>query len=255
VNPRDLAAAPCVEDGVLFCGTSLDDLWALERARAKEVAASEKTSLQWAQKRDDRDYWARTALLEGDMGAASPFTYFDETIGALRSVRVAIILPGDSTLEKLMNDEKYSDRVDKLYQAGALVALKKHEEPFDLLLVSLDVDLKSGKLPKVEGGLARLQEQGRVVLWEPFVNQALETSTAVLGEDEASVALRKKHAIFWRTPCGPRYAGKDPDVVDDIPRVQLGSANSFRVHPEVLEASNKRAAARQEARRLGRRRR
>ena len=57
------------------------------------------------------------------MGAASPFTYFDETIGALRSVRVAIILPGDSTLEKLMNDEKYSDRVDKLYQAGALVAL------------------------------------------------------------------------------------------------------------------------------------
>jgi hypothetical protein len=89
------------------------------------------------------------------------------------------------------------------------------------------------------------------VLWEPFVNEVLETSTPVFGEDEASVALRKKHAIFWRTPCRADY--ENPDVVDGIPRVKLGTRRSFEVDPEVLEASNRREAARRAAKGRGRR--
>ena len=102
--------------------------------------------------------------------------------------------------------------------------------------------------------LSRLQERGLVVLWEPFVNEVLETSTPVFGEDEASVKLRKKHAIYRRKPCSAAY--KNPDVVDGIPCMRLGSTRSFEVHPDVLEASDRRAAARLDASRgPGRRRR
>ena len=214
------------------------------------MAASVKKSLQWAQKRDDRAGWARAALLEADMGSASPFTYFDETTGELRSVRVALVLPGDSSLEKLMNDETYRDQVDALYRAGAVVAFDRKQDPFDILLVSEDINLRD----RIQcAGIGGLQERGLILLWEPFVNEALETSTPVFGEDEASVALRKKHAIFWRTPkTGKQRTDQKPtDVVDGIPRVPLGNATSFRVRPEVLEASDRRAAARRAAKGRG----
>ena len=94
------------------------------------------------------------------------------------------------------------------------------------------------------------------MLWEPFVNEALEKSTPVFGEDKASVKLRKKHAIFWRTPKTDKRKRKGaatPDVVDGIPRVELGSSHSFRVHPDVLSASDDRVAARRAAIGRGRR--
>ena len=186
------------------------------------------------------------------MGAASPFTYLDETIGAVRSVTVAIVLPGDSTLEKLMNDELYRDRVDALYRAGALVAFDRQRDPFDIFLVSEDIDLRDRLRC---AGLYELQEQGLIVLWEPFIKEALETSTPVFGEDEASVKLRKKHAIYWRTPkTGPQRNDQKPaEVVDGIPRVPLGSSHSFRVRPDVLSASDDRVAARRAAKGRGRR--
>ena len=89
------------------------------------------------------------------------------------------------------------------------------------------------------------------MLWGPFVDEALAASTAVLGEDEASVKLRKKHAIYRRKPCSAAY--KNPDVVDGIPCMRLGSTRSFEVHPDVLEASDRRAAARRAAKGRGRR--
>ena len=204
----------------------------------------------WAQKRDDRACWARTAVLEADMGSASPFTYFDETIGALRSVRVALVLPGDSCLEKLMNEKTYRDRVDALYRAGAVVeAFHKFAEAPDLLFVSKDIDLRVRI--QCAGNMIELQERGRVLLWEPFVDEALASLTAVLGEDEASVKLRKKHAIYRRKPCSAAY--KNPDVVDGIPCMRLGSSRSFEVRPDVLSASDQRVAARGAAKGRGRR--
>ena len=215
------------------------------------MAASKKTSLVWAQKRDDRACWARTAVLEADMGSASPFTYFDETIGALRSVKCALLLPGDSSLEKLMNDETYRDGVDALYRAGAVVAFDafhRYGPTPDLLLISKGIDLRV----KIQcAGLPELQKRGLVVQLEPFVAEALASSTAVLGEDEASVKLRKKHAIYRRKPCSAAY--KNPDVVDGIPCMRLGSSRSFEVRPDVLSASDQRVAARGAAKGRGRR--
>ena len=232
----------------------MDTLWAHERARARKVQVAEKTSLRWARTDDDREDWARAALLEADRGAASPFICLDE--GRLRNVRVALLIPGSTGAgkkEALMHDDRFRDQINELCRAGAVVVNENQKDPSDVLLVSEAFNLRDTIRCF---GLPGLQEQERCVLWEPFVDEALASSTAVLGEDEASVALRKKHGIFWRTPCGARYNGKDPDVIDDIPRVPLGSSNSFRVHPEVLEASDRRAAARLDASRgPGRRRR
>ena len=208
--------------------------------------------LQWAQNRDDRACWANEALLGADRGDVAPFIYFDEGLG-LRNVKCTLLLPGDSALEKLMNEEKYRDRVDALYRAGAVVAFDRVTEKPDLFLISEDFNLRD-RIKCV--GLAELQEQGLVVLWEPFVNEALEKSTPVFGEDKASVKLRKKHAIFWRTPktdTRKRKGAATPDVVDGIPRVELGSSHSFRVHPDVLSASDDRVAARRAAIGRGRR--
>ena len=152
-----------------------------------------------------------------------------------------------------MHGDRFSPQINKLCRAGAVVVGDNGRDPSDVLLVSEGIDLRDNIKCL---GLMELQERGRVVLWEPFVKEALETSTPVFGEDEASVALRKKHAIFWRKPCGAdykRYIGKDPDVVDGIPRVALGSKKSFEVDPEVLEASNRRLAARRAAKGRGRR--
>lgn len=171
-------------------------------------------------------------------------------------MRVALLIPGSTGAgkkEALMHDDRFRDQINELCRAGAVVVNENQKDPSDVLLVSEAFNLRDTIRCF---GLPGLQEQERCVLWEPFVDEALASSTAVLGEDEASVALRKKHGIFWRTPCGARYNGKDPDVIDDIPRVPLGSSNSFRVHPEVLEASDRRAAARLDASRgPGRRRR
>ena len=232
----------------------MDTLWAHERARARKVQVAEKTSLRWARTDDDRKDSARLAVLEADIGDVAPFTCFDAELDASRSVRVAVVMPGNvggASKQQLMHDDdRFSPQINKLCRAGAVVVRENQRDPSDLFLVSEAFDLR-GNIRCNE--LSRLQEQGLVVLWEPFVNEALETSTPVFGEDEASVALRKKHAIYWRTPCGPRYTGEDPDVVDGIPRVPLGSVNSFRVRPEVLEASDQREAARRAAKGRGRR--
>ena len=259
-NPCDLAAAPSVEDGVFVCDASVDELWRNERARAREVHVDEKTSLQWARTDDDRKDWTRSALLEADEGDVAPFIYFDTGLGTYRSVRVAVVMPSSGSggrKQSLMHDDdRFSDNINKLCRAGAVVVGDSGRDLSDVVLVSGAFDLRVNIRCNE---LSRLQEQGLVVLWEPFVNEALETSTPVFGEDEASVALRKKHAIFWRAPCGANFKrnnGKDPEVVEGIPRVPLGSANSFRVHPDVLEASDRRAAARLDASRgSGRRRR
>jgi len=258
-NPSDLAAAPSVEDGVFVCDTSVDELWRNERARARKVHVAEKTSLVWAQNRDDRACWARTALLEVDAGGQRSFICFDDGLGDYRNVRVALYFPGDKTgsrKEALMHDERFREQINKLCRAGAVVVQSNRGDPFDLLLVPQAFDLRDriGCF-----GLAELQERGLILLWEPFVDQALASSTAVLGEDEASVALRKEHAIFWRTPKTGRFrpdmGQKPPDVVDGIPRVALGTNHSFEVDPEVLEASDRRVAERLDASRGPRRRR
>lgn len=152
-----------------------------------------------------------------------------------------------------MHDDRFREQINKLCRAGAVVVHDNRRDPSDLLLVSEDIDLRATTLNIF--GLTELQEQNRCVLWEPFVNEALETSTPVFGEDEASVKLRKKHSIFWRTPkTGRQRTDQKPtDVVDGIPRVPLGSVNSFRVRPEVLEASDQREAARRAAKGRGRR--
>ena len=148
-----------------------------------------------------------------------------------------------------MHGDRFSPQINKLCRAGAVVVGDNGRDSSDVLLVSEGIDLRDNIKCL---GLMELQERGRVVLWEPFVKEALETSTPVFGEDEASVALRKKHAIFWRKPCrADRY--ENPDVVDGIPRVALGSKKSFEVDPEVLEASNRRLAARRAAKGRGRR--
>ena len=209
--------------------------------------------LQWAQNRDDRACWAHTALLKVDVGDVAPFIYFDEELGAHRNVRVALAIPGNkgggNQKEALMNDDRFREQINKLCRAGAVVVRDNQRDPSDLLLVSEDINLRDRLRC---AGLYELQEQGLIVLWEPFVNEALETSTPVFGEDEASVKLRKKHAVFWRMPCVAGYKG-DPDVVDGIPCVKLGTNRSFEVDPEVLEASNRREAARRAAKGRGRR--
>ena len=235
------------------------ELWACERARAREVHVEEKTSLLWARTDDDRKDWARTALLEAGSGDRKPFVYWDETRGEWRNVRVAVLIPdniGKGSKDALLNDDKFREQINELYRAGAVVVRDNQRDPSDLFLVSEAVDLRG--IPLRCFGLAELQERGLVVLWEPFAAEALAASTAVFGQDEASVKLRKKHAIYWRTPKTGRQkpGGPDPeDVVDGIPRVALGSTNSFRVHPDVLEASDQREAERRKARGLGRRRR
>ena len=221
--------------------------------RARNVHVAEKTSLRWARIDNDREDWARAALLEIDAGVQRSFICFDAELGAHRNVRVAVVIPGNrggsGTKEALMHDDRISDKINKLCRAGAVVVRDNCRDPSDLLLVSEDINLRD-KIKCM--GLAQLQEQSLVVLWEPFVNEALETSMPVLGEDEASVKLRKKHAVFWRMPCVAGYKG-DPDVVDGIPRVKLGTNRSFEVDPEVLEASNRREAARRAAKGRGRR--
>ena len=229
------------------------ELWACERARARAVHVAEKTSLRWARTDDDREDWARQALLEVDAGGQRSFICFDDGLGDYRNVKVALYFPGNKAgrrKEALMHDERFREQINKLCRAGAVVVLNNGRDPSDVLLISEEVNLRDriGCF-----GLADLQERDRVVLWEPFVDQALASSTAVLGEDEASVALRKEHAIFWRAPCGERYNKALADVVDGIPRVKLGTNRSFEVDPEVLEASNRREAARRAAKGRGRR--
>ena len=147
-----------------------------------------------------------------------------------------------------MHGDRFSPQINKLCRAGAVVVRDNCRDPSDLLLVSEDIDLRDRLRC---AGLYELQEQGLIVLWEPFIKEALETSTPVFGEDEASVALRKKHAIYRRRPCPAAY--KNPDVVDGIPCMRLGSSRSFEVRPDVLSASDQRVAARSAAK--GRRRR
>ena len=189
----------------------------------------------------------------------APFICSDEGLGGHRNVRVAVVLPGNvgpSSKQQLMNDDdRFSDNINKLYRVGAVVVVDNIRDASDVLLVSEAVDLR-GTIRCF--GLPELQERGRVLLWEPFVNEVLETSTPVFGEDEASVALRKKHAIFERKPAAANYKKetrqkKDPDVVDGIPCMRLGSSRSFEVRPDVLSASDQRVAARSAAK--GRRRR
>ena len=224
--------------------------------RARNVHVAEKTSLRWARIDNDREDWARAALLEIDAGVQRSFICFDAELGAHRNVRVAVVIPGNrggsGTKEALMHDDRISDKINKLCRAGAVVVRDNCRDPSDLLLVSEDINLRD-KIKCM--GLAQLQEQSLVVLWEPFVNEALETSMPVLGEDEASVKLRKKHAIYWRTPkTGPQRNDQKPaEVVDGIPRVPLGSSHSFRVRPDVLSASDDRVAARRAAKGRGRR--
>jgi len=234
----------------------VDTLWAHERARARKVQVAEKTSLRWARTDDDRKDSARLALLEADTGDVAPFICSDEGLGGHRNVRVAVVLPGSvshGSKQRLMNDDdRFSDYINKLCRAGAVVVGDNPRDPSDVLLVSEAVDLRATIIRCM--GFSELQERGLVMLWEPLVAEALATSTAVFGEDEASVALRKKHAIYRRRPCPAAY--ENPDVVDGIPCMRLGSTRSFEVHPDVLEASDRRAAARLDASRgPGRRRR
>ena len=182
----------------------------------------------------------------------APFIYFDTGLGTYRSVRVAVVMPSSGSggrKQSLMHDDdRFSDNINKLCRAGAVVVGDSGRDLSDVVLVSGAFDLRVNIRCNE---LSRLQEQGLVVLWEPFVNEALETSTPVFGQDEASVKLRKKHAIYRRKPCPAAY--KNPDVVDGIPCMRLGSTRSFEVHPDVLEASDRRAAARRAAKGRGRR--